>query len=138
MYKVDIENKRLIELQTISFTKLKLTEPYDIEDWIEKTPKVLGEDLLILSRQFIVPSGKKLDLLAVDKKANLVIIELKRDDSGTEVEWQAIKYTSYCANLLAGDIFKLFATYLSTDESEARSKIEDFIEVDIAIVREEF
>lgn len=131
MYKVDIANKRLIELTPVNFGDLKLTEPYDIEDWIEKTPKVLGEELLIISRQYFVPSGKKLDLLALDKKANLVIIELKRDNSGSEVEWQAIKYASYCANFLTDDIFELFATYLGTDQTEAQSKIEEFIDVDL-------
>lgn len=136
MYKVDIENKKLIELTPVNFGGLKLTEPYDIEDWIEKTPKVLGEELLILKRQYFVPSGKKLDLLAIDKKANLVIIELKRDNSGSEVEWQAIKYASYCANFLTDEIFEIFATYLGTDQTEAQSKIEDFIEVDIEKLNE--
>lgn len=131
MYKVDIANKRLIELTLVNFGDLKLTEPYDIEDWIEKTPKVLGEELLIITRQYFVPSGKKLDLLAVDKKANLVIIELKRDNSGSEVEWQAIKYASYCANFLTDDIFEIFAAYLGTEQTEAQSKIEEFIDVDL-------
>ena len=34
-------------------------------------------------------------LLAVDLTGALVIIELKRDDSGADVHWQAIKYASY-------------------------------------------
>jgi len=131
MYKVDIENKKLIKLRTVNFGELKLTEPYDIEDWIEKTPNVLGEELLILSRQYYVPSGKKLDLLAIDKNANLVIIELKRDNSGSEVEWQAIKYASYCANLLSNDIFEIFAMYLKSDETSAQSRIEEFIDVEL-------
>jgi hypothetical protein len=136
MYKVDIENKRLIELKPVNFGDLKLTEPYDIEDWIEKTPKVLGEELLIISRQYYMPSGKKLDLLALDKKANLVIIELKRDNSGTEVEWQAIKYASYCANFLVDDILEIFASYLGIDEIEAKSIIEEFIDVNLENLNE--
>ncbi len=137
MYKVDIENKQLIELKSVNFVNLKLTEPYDIEDWIEKTPKVLGEELLILQRQYIVPSGKKLDLLALDKEGNLVIIELKRDNSGSEVEWQAIKYASYFSNFLAEDIFEIFATYLSKDLLEAQSKIEEFLDSDLETLNDE-
>lgn len=136
MYKVDIDNKRLIELTPVNFGTLKLSEPYDIEDWIENAPKVLGEELLIISRQYYVPSGKKLDLLAIDKKANLVIIELKRDNSGSEVEWQAIKYASYCANFLTDEIFEIYATYLKTNVNEAQSKIENFLDVDIESLNE--
>jgi len=108
-----------------------LKETYDIEEWIEKTPDILGEELLIICKQLKLPSGIILDLLAIDKKANLVIIELKRDDSGPNVEWQAIKYTSYCSNFLHEDIFNYYVEYLQSDEDEARLKIEEFIDEEI-------
>ena len=136
MYKVDIENKKLIKLSPTQFSTLKLRERYDIEEWIEKTPEILDEELLIIYKELILPSGIRLDLLAIDKKANLVIIELKRDDSGTDVEWQAIKYTSYCSNFLQEDIFKYYAKYLQSDEDEAQLKIEEFIEEEIASLNE--
>jgi len=131
MYRVDIENRRLIKLSPTQFSKLKLKERYDIEEWIEKTPEILGEELLIIHKELPLPSKIRLDLLAIDKKANLVIIELKRDDSGTDVEWQAIKYTSYCSNFLPEEIFKYYAEYLQSDEDEAQLKIEEFIDEEI-------
>lgn len=131
MYRVDIEKKRLIKLSPTQFSTLKLKERYDIEEWIEKTPEILEEELLIIYKELPLPSGIRLDLLAIDKKANLVIIELKRDDSGTNVEWQAIKYTSYCSNFLQEDIFKYYAEYLQSDEDEAQLKIEEFIDEEI-------
>ncbi|MCP4416125.1 MAG: MmcB family DNA repair protein, partial [Chloroflexi bacterium] len=45
-----------------------------------------------MGKELVLPSGIRLDLLAVDRQANLVVIELKRDSSGRDVEWQAIKY----------------------------------------------
>lgn len=131
MYKVDIENKKLIELSPARFSTLKLKERYDIEEWIENTPKILEEELLIISKELPLSSGIRLDLLAIDKKANLVVIELKRDDSGTDVEWQAIKYVSYCSNFLKEDIFKYFAEYLQSDEDDAQLKIEEFIDEEL-------
>jgi len=131
MYRVDIENRRLIKLSPTQFSTLKLRERYDIEEWIEKTPEMLREELLIIYKELPLPSGIRLDLLAIDKKANLVIIELKRDDSGTNVEWQAIKYTSYCSNFLQEDIFKYYAEYLQSDEDEAQLEIEEFIDEEI-------
>ena len=86
---------------------------------------------MIIYKELLLPSGIRLDLLAIDKKANLVIIELKRDDSGTNVEWQAIKYTSYCSNFLQEEIFKYYAEYLQSDEGEAQLKIEEFIDEEI-------
>lgn len=131
MYKVDLLNKKLIQLSTTSFSELGMKERFDIEEWIEKTPNILGEDLLVIGKELILPSGRRLDLLCIDKEANLVIIELKRDDSGSEVEWQAIKYTSYCSNFTPDEIFQYYAKYLRSSELDAQKKIEEFISADI-------
>ena len=133
MYKVDIDNKILIELKQSKFGDLGLKERFDIQEWIEKTPKILGEDLLIISKEYPLPSGIRLDLLAVDKAAHLVVIELKRDDSGNNVEWQAIKYASYVSNFTADDIFRLYAEYIEADTDDAITQIEDFIRDEIEI-----
>ena len=127
MYKVDIENKKLIEVPKTSFSALSLKERFDIQEWIEGTPQILGEDLLIIGKELILPSGRRLDLLAIDKQGTLVVIELKRDDSGSDVEWQAIKYVSYCSSFSQDEIYKYFAEYLGTDTDDAQVKIEEFI-----------
>ena len=130
MYKLDSEGKRLIKLTPKNFSELGLKERFDIQEWIEKSPDILGEELLIISKELPLPSGIRLDLLAIDKNANLVVIELKRDDSGNDVEWQAIKYVSYCSNFLSDDIFTLYAKYLQSDTDSSKHKIEDFLEED--------
>lgn len=127
MYRVDIENKKLIEIPATTYSELNLRERFDIQEWIAGTPKILGEPLMIMSKELILPSGRRLDLLAVDKEGALVIIELKRDNSGSDVEWQAIKYASYCSSFSYDEIYKHFAEYLGTDGDDAQVKIEGFI-----------
>ncbi|WP_018526962.1 endonuclease NucS domain-containing protein [Alkalispirochaeta alkalica] len=131
MFQVDIEAKQLRRLTPTGFSELGLYERFDIQEWIEKTPEILGEELLIIGKEVILASGKRLDLLAVDKNAHLVIIELKRDSSGEAVEWQAIKYASYCGSLLPDEIYSLFESHLKTSASDARRRIEEFIDTDI-------
>ena len=127
MYRVDIDNKKLIEIPATTYSELNLRERFDIQEWIAGTPEILGEPLLIISKELILPSGRRLDLLAVDKEGALVVIELKRDNSGTDVEWQAIKYASYCSSFSHDEIYKYFAEYLGTDGDDAQVKIESFI-----------
>jgi len=127
MYKVDIENKKLIKMSLTTFHSEKLKERYDIQEWIEKNPEIIENDLLIIGKEVPLPSDIRLDLLAIDKNSNLVILELKRDNSGRNVDWQAIKYASYCSNFSPTDIFRQFAEYLGSDEDEAETKIEEFI-----------
>lgn len=131
MYRVDIASKKLIELKPTGFSELGLKERFDIQEWIEKTPEILGEELLVISKELILPSGKRLDLLAIDKYASLVVIELKRDDSGSSVEWQSIKYASYCSNFSPNEIFRIFSEYKNTSADEASKNIEEFINNDI-------
>ena len=128
MYKVDYENKALKKIQVASFGTLKLKERFDIQEWIAGTPEILGEELLIIGKEFILASGKRLDLLALDKSGALTVIELKRDDSGSDVDWQAIKYASYCSSLTQDEIYERFAEFLGTDSDDAQAKIEDFLD----------
>ena len=117
MYKVDIENKRLTELSKATFGSLGLKERFDIQEWIEKTPGILGEPLLIFAKEYELPTRSRLDLLAIDKNASLVVIELKRDDSGSSVDWQSIKYASYCSNFTYDEIINIYACLLYTSPS---------------------
>ena len=136
MFYVDVEEKQLRRLTPKGFSELRLKERFDIQEWLEKTPEILGEELLIIGKEVILSSGKRLDLLAIDKQASLVVIELKRDDSGESAEWQAIKYTSYCANFLPEEIYSQFASYLEATETEAQKAIEEFIDSDIEELNE--
>ena len=51
---------------------------------MKKTPEALGENLLIIQKEFddFEDTRERLDLLALDKKGRLVVIENKLDDSG--------------------------------------------------------
>ena len=78
--------------------------------------KELGEDedLLIIQKEFnrFDKTKERLDLLAIDKNGNLVIIENKLDDSGKDVTWQALKYVSYCSTLTKNEIISIYQEYL--------------------------
>ena len=133
-------NKNSKKISTYVETDLKshnILERQDIEKWVENYPDILGEELLIISTEYdkFDKTNERLDLLAIDKDGNLTVVELKRDDSGKNVELQAIKYAAYCSTLTLNDAIKLYNNYLSknrkpTSEDEAKKQIVDFIEND--------
>ena len=67
---------------------------------------MLGEELLIIQKEYdgFNDTNERLDLLAINKNGGLVIIENKLDDTGRDVVWQALKYTSYCSTLTTSQI----------------------------------
>ena len=124
MYKVDRPTNSLHSLQEVSFSSLGFTERYHLQEWLAKNPQALtresDDELLIIQKEFagFDDTKERLDLLAIDKKGNLVIIENKLDDSGRDVVWQALKYAGYCANLRKEQILEIFQLYLDREEPE--------------------
>ena len=134
MYKVDLKSKSAKKLKPIRFKDLELKEKFDIEVWIRKNPEILGENLLIISEQTLLPSGRQPDLLALDKNGNLVIIELKKDDSGKDIYWQAITYAANFSEFSHSDIIDMYDKYLENlgnADSNPKDRIEEFVEEDI-------
>jgi hypothetical protein len=127
MFLIDTQNKKAISLERKSFSELKLSEPHDLQEWIVDNPNILGENLLIIQKEFagFADTNERLDLLALDENGRLVVIENKRDDSGRDVVWQALKYVSYCATLTKSEICEIYQRYLGTG-GIASEKISEF------------
>lgn len=130
MYKVDIEGKTLTKLKSPLYRDLNLKERFDIQEWVESDATILGEELMIIAKELVLPSKKRLDLLAIDKKGCLVVIELKRDFSGSEIEWQSIKYASYFSSLEDKEIIQIYANYAKYSLEQASADIEEFLNLE--------
>ena len=132
MYRVDRETKTTSEIQKITFADAGFRERPDLQEWIVNNPSILGEELLIIQKEFAGFDGtnERLDLLALDKDMNLVIIENKLDDSGRDVVWQASKYASYCSNLTVQEIKSIYQDYLDKYQigGQAEHYISEFYE----------
>ena len=87
MFAIDREGEIISELEVCSFSQEGFKERYDLQKWLAKNLKALGEDLLIISQEFDEwqETNERLDLLAMDKNGSLVVIENKLDDSGTSI-----------------------------------------------------
>lgn len=125
------DNNKLSSAIKCSFSELNLTERKHLQEWIAAKPSALGEDLLIIQKEFdgFSDTKERLDLLALDKKGRLVVIENKLDDSGRDVTWQAIKYASYCSSLSKQDVIDIFTKYRG-DRQKAIEEIQDFFRID--------
>jgi hypothetical protein len=84
-----------IEVDQTELEQENLLEEH-LEDWIEANHALLGEQLLIIGRQVLIPDvNDRIDLLGLDPQGNAVIIELKRGKLTDPVDMQALRYASY-------------------------------------------
>ena len=109
-----MKSNKVEKLDIRLFKELHIKERENLQEWVAKNPEMLGEDLLIIQKEFdgFNDTNERLDLLALDKEGGLVIIENKLDDTGRDVVWQALKYASYCSTLTTSQIIKIYQEYL--------------------------
>lgn len=139
MFRVDRTANRISRLTQKRFGDLALREREHLQEWLVHQPDALGEDLLILQKEFdgFDETRERLDLLALDKAGNLVVIENKLDDSGRDVTWQALKYAAYTSGLTRAQIVDVHQQYLdrhcgggnATQSICAFLEVEDLAEV---------
>ena len=132
MFRINPENQEAEAVPEKDFASLGWKERRDIQEWIAAHPDILGDGMLIIGKEF---SGfdlvnERLDLLAVDRDGQLVVIELKRDDTGTDAHWQAIKYASYLRGVTAEKLVSMLATYGKMSEDEAIEQLLHHLDAD--------
>lgn len=94
LYEMTSESFHPVNLS--SFSEQKVRERDDLQRLLRTQIGVLGDDLYVLTEEFgdWEDSRRRIDLLAIDRQANLVVIELKRTNDGGHMELQAIRYAS--------------------------------------------
>ena len=99
----------------VTETKLKTEKLLEasLENWVIKDPTILGESLLIIGQQVLIPDIRdRIDVLALDSLGNAVIIELKRGKLKDPVDMQALRYASYISKWSFEDFEKQARIYL--------------------------
>ena len=134
MFKVNLSENRLVRLEKRRFDNLNLQERPHLQEWLVQTPEALGEDLLVIQKEFdgFADTRERLDLLALDKEGRLVVIENKLDDSGRDVVWQALKYVAYCSSLKKSELVEIYQKYLDrwSNGESAVPNLCEFLEVE--------
>ncbi len=137
MYIINKLENRISKIEEKSFSELGLKERQHLQEWLANNPEALGEDILIIQKEFsgFNDTNERLDLLGLDKQGNLIIIENKLDDSGKDVTWQSLKYASYCSTLTKEQVIKIYQEYLdkqNVSENAEERLIEFFNSSDIS------
>jgi hypothetical protein len=125
-------------LTALTETKLEaegILERKDLQRLLRSQIQALDPDLMVISEEFgdWVESSRRIDLLCLDKNANLVIVELKRTEDGGHMELQAIRYAAMVSKMTFPQLISTYESYLkSIGESteDAQNRILQFLEWD--------
>ena len=130
----EITTNELKALQQTNFAREGLRERTDLQRLLRDQIKVLDPGLLVIAEEFgdWDDSKRRIDLLAIDREANLVVIELKRTESGGHMELQALRYAAMVSTMTFKRAVDIYRSHLHDmgRHDDPESSLLEFLEWD--------
>ena len=125
------DDEKIVRVPQTTFEDAKLKERQDLQQMLKDNIGVISGDspddeILVVAEEFSdwEDSKRRIDLLGIDKGANLVVIELKRTEDGGHMDLQAIRYAAMISTLTFDDLVLAYSEYLVKSESGKNAKDE--------------
>ena len=112
LYRWNDDNLEAVPSTT--FEAERLYERRDLQRLLRDQPEALEEGIFIVAEEFgdWEESNRRVDLLALDGKNRLVVIELKRSDYDSLMDLQAIRYAAMVSNMTRVQLIDAHKQYL--------------------------
>jgi hypothetical protein len=126
---------QIVRLDDTTFGAAGIHERRDLQRLLREHIEVIAPETLVIAEEFgdWEDSRRRIDLLAIDKKANLVVIELKRSEDGGHMELQSIRYAAMVSHMTfdqAADVFGRYLKNLGCTDVDPRTAMLDFLQWD--------
>ena len=122
----------LVPLTETQLSAENILERQDLQRLLRSQIQALDADLMVISEEFDqwVESSRRIDLLCIDRDADLVIVELKRSADGGYMELQAIRYAAMISKMKFSDAVEAYKRYLARigrDDAGAEQSVLSFL-----------
>jgi hypothetical protein len=111
----ELTHDDLIPLKTVTFASRNIRERDDLQRILRLHIDAVAPDTFVIAEEFSdwEDSSRSIDLLCLDKQANLVVVELKRTEDGGHMELQAIRYAAMVSKMTFADAVNAHARFLT-------------------------
>jgi hypothetical protein len=130
----EITKDKLREIEATSFSAAGKRERADLQRLLRSQIEIISPDTLIIAEEFSQweDSRRRIDLLGIDKDANLVVFELKRTEDGGHMELQALRYAAMVSTMTFDKAVEVYGEYLgkNNNDKDAERSLLEFLEWD--------
>lgn len=127
-----LQNKQLNKIKKTTFSIEGILEKQNLQETLKDSIDIISPDTLVIAEEFSEweDSRRRIDLLGLDKQANLIVIELKRNETGKHMDLQALRYAAMVSTLTFKRAIEIYQTYLDTKtiEKNAEDEILEFLD----------
>lgn len=122
----EFKDKHFIKIPETTFSGEGILERDHIQHALKENIEIIAPDCMVISEEFSEwsESQRRIDLLAIDKEANLVVIEIKRDETGGHMELQSLRYAAMVSTLTFPHAVSLFKEHLMEMNSDKNAESE--------------
>ena len=127
----EVAENEIKRVNPTTFSEEKLQERADLQRLLRDQIEIVAPEVLVVSEEFgdWDESRRRIDLLGIDRDANIVVIELKRTNDGGHMELQAVRYAAMVSTLTAAGAVEIYGSYLEQRgrEGNPESKLLEFL-----------
>lgn len=130
----EVTTNKLQEIESTSFSAAGVRERADLQRLLRNQIEIISPETLVIAEEFgeWEDSRRRIDILGVDKNANLVVFELKRTEDGGHMELQALRYAAMISTMTFDKTIEVYSDYLKRNkyEKDAEHSLLEFLEWD--------
>lgn len=128
----ELSDTSIRRLQKTTFADRGIRERQDIQRLLREQIEIISDQTMVIAEEFgdWDASRRRIDLLCIDKAANLVVIELKRTEDGGHMELQAIRYSAMISTMTFEQVVEAHKSFLASigSEEDAQQRILEFLD----------
>jgi RecB family endonuclease NucS len=111
----EFASEEIRALSKTTFSLAQLQERRDLQRLLSANDSVVAPDTLVIAEEFgdWDEPRRRIDLLGIDRDANLVVIELKRTEDGGHLGLQSIRYVAMVSTMTFDQAAGVFGRYLT-------------------------
>src|ERR1019366_8018362 len=110
----ELSPNTIAALTRANFASAGVLERADLQRLLRDHIDVIAPDTLVISEEFSSwdRSDRRIDLLAVDRKARLIVVERKRTTDDRLVDLQALRYAAMVSQMTFDEAVETYRLYL--------------------------